>query len=222
VSQRIELANGGYVIFGDGLNDITVVSTILDPVNVKFAAPADGGVVGMGAVSWGILRPDGQVEQKVLFQGKVDERTRFTPDLKERGGEFTIHVHDGQKHYVNGEIRDDASMRLVLMARHDIVWVNQLVTSAEYPGGLPGWNGPVPASTGPYSPPPVPAPVPPSPTGPSPVPPSNSYHGFAYGDTTALAKAYPIDLVDDVNDWRNGKWGTNWPAFVDYVERRAK
>jgi hypothetical protein len=55
---------------------------------------------------------------------------------------------------------------------------------------------------------PVPFPVP----APSPV---------ATQDVDALVSKYPgMDIADDVADWNNGKWGTNWAAFVAYLDTR--
>lgn len=198
--ERINLPNG--YIETSGLNDIKIISTIGDPVNVKFAAPEG---VALGAVSWGILRSDGNIEEKVLFQGKVDERTRFLSDLKERAGEFTIHCHDGIKHYVNGEIRDDSSMVLVLMARHDMVWVNQLVTKENYPDGLPGWSGPIP-----NVPPPIV--VPPPPTS------DESYKGHKKGDFVALATSFGFES-EDQNNYNQGKM--TWPQVVEEMIKRT-
>jgi hypothetical protein len=71
------------------------------------------------------------------------------------------------------------------------------------------------------TPEPVPAPAPaPSPT---PTPTAPGYHGLAYGDTQALQARYPsIDMAEDVADWKNGKWGNDWPGFVINQERRAQ
>jgi hypothetical protein len=140
MSQRFDM-NGGYVVIGSGINDILVYATTGDPINIKVGTPEG---ISLGAVCWGRIRADGGFEQKVLFQGKIAENTRYKSDVKEQGGEFTVHCHDGIKHYRNGELRDDDSMKLAFMARHDIVWVPRLVTEAEMPGGLPGWDGPIP------------------------------------------------------------------------------
>lgn len=187
-----------------GLNDIKIVSTTGDPVNAIFAAPEG---IALGAVSWGILRPDGNIEQKVLFQGKVNERTRFKPDIKEKGGEFTIHCHDGIKHYDNnGDLRDDVSMKLVLVARHDVVWVPDLVTAADYPDGLPGWSGPIPSNPNPL---PIPSPLPLSSV--------DTYKGFKNGDFTSLEGFFGFPSEDKEN-YESGKM--TWIQVVDGMFRR--
>jgi hypothetical protein len=135
---RLEM-QGGYLLIGSGLNDITIVATTGDSVNIKIGTPEG---VSLGAVSFGRVRPDGGFEQKVLFQGKLAENTRFQQDIKAQGGEFTIHCHDGQKHYVDGELRDDLSMKVCFVGRYDIVWVPRLVTAEEMPNGLPGSEKP--------------------------------------------------------------------------------
>lgn len=189
-----------------GLNDLLVISTTGDPVNVKFAAPEG---ISLGALTWGILRPDGNIEAKVLFQGKVNETQRFNPDIKERGGEFTIHCHDGQKHYVNGEVRDDASMKLALMARHDVVWVNRLVTGIEFQNGLPGWQGPLPSNPNPSVPPPPPI---------IPLPSENYYRGFKEGDFPKLETYFGYSSDDRENYLQNKM---TWLQVVDEMFRRS-
>lgn len=201
--ERIQMPFG--YIETSGLNDVTIISTTGDPVNVKFAAPEG---ISLGAITWGILRPDGNIESKVLFQGKVNETQRFNPDIKERGGEFTIHCHDGQKHYVNGEIRDDASMKLVLMARHDMVWVNNIVTKMNYPDGLPGWQGPLPSNPAPSVPP-----VPPT----LPLPKENYYRGFKEGDFPKLETYFGYSSDDRENYLQNKM---TWIQVVDEMFRR--
>lgn len=204
MSERIMMPFGYIEV--SGLNDLKIVSTTGDPVNAKFAAPEG---VALGAVTWGILRSDGDIESKVLFQGKVDERTRFLPDIKERAGEFTIHCHDGQKHYRNGEIRDDDSMKLVLMARHDMVWINSLVTKEDYPDGLPGWSGPIPTNPNPIVPP-----VPPIILLPS----DNTYKGFKEGDFPYLNGYFGFESEDRENFLANKM---TWIQVVDEMFRRA-
>jgi hypothetical protein len=40
-------------------------------------------------------------------------------------------------------------------------------------------------------------------------------------DVDALVAKYPgMDIAADVFDWKNGKWGTNWAAFVAYLDKR--
>lgn len=213
--MRIEMP-GGY-IETSGINDIRIIATDPnhpDPCNVVFAS---AGGVSLGAVSWGILRADGGVEQKVLFQGKVNEQHRFRTDVKEIGGEFSIHVHDGIKHFVNGEIRDDASMVPVLIARFDKVWIRELVTAAEYPDGLPGWQG-VPPS----NPNPIPVPNPPHtenhPNGPHDVRNvvTNEWLNF---DT--LAEQYDIgeDRYEDEEIFKSGRVNAAW--ITEQFRRRG-
>lgn len=177
----------GYVLVGSGLNDIKIVSLLGDPVNVEIGA-TEG--LSLGAVSWGRVRPDGGIEQKVLFQGKISENTRFNPDVKDQGGEFSLHIHDGQRH-----ARDDDSMRPVVIARSDMVWVKRLVTAAEMPDGLPGW-----VADGR----PGPVPVPPPSVSVVDYPPGTEH--ITYGDFAALSKFYgDIDLADEESDYRAGK-----------------
>lgn len=198
MSQTIEMRDNdgtlrGYVVIGSGLNDIKIVSLLGDPVNVAIGA-TEG--LSLGAVSWGRVRPDGGMEQKVLFQGKISENTRFNPDVKDQGGEFSLHIHDGQRH-----ARDDDSMKPVVIARSDIVWIKRFVTAAEMPDGLPGWM-----ADGRPSPNPVPS-VPPPPA-PPPVsveyPPGTEH--IPAGDFAALSAFYGnIDLADEESDYRAGK-----------------
>lgn len=187
----------GYVIIGSGLNDIKIVSLLGDPVNVEIGT-TEG--LSLGAVSWGRVRADGQIEQKVLFQGKISENTRFNPDVKDQGGEFSLHIHDGQRH-----ARDDDSMRPVVIARSDMVWIKRLVTAAEMPDGLPGWvaNTPPPGPAPAPAPAPVPVPVQPPAPGID-YPPGTQ--AIAVGDFAALSKFYGnIDLADEESDYRAGK-----------------
>lgn len=182
----------GYVVIGSGLNDIKIVSLLGDPVNVAIGA-TEG--ISLGAVSWGRVRPDGGMEQKVLFQGKIAENTRFNHDVKDQGGEFSLHIHDGQRH-----ARDDDSMKPVVIARSDMVWIKRLVTAAEMPDGLPGWvaNGPPPVPL------PEPTPAPPPPPSNVEYPPGTKQ--IAVGDFVSLSRFYgDIDLADEESDYRAGK-----------------
>lgn len=95
----------GYVEYRS--NEIYIVSTISDPPKVRQAS-IEG--ISLGAMSWGRLRPDGEIDEMVLIQGKQDERTRQDPNS--RAGEFTIHVNDGQG--TNGD-----GMVPVVEGRHD-------------------------------------------------------------------------------------------------------
>lgn len=193
MNQTIEMRSEdgtlrGYMIIGSGLNDIKIVSLLGDPVNIEIGT-TEG--LSLGAVSWGRVRPDGGIEQKVLFQGKISENTRFNSDVKDQGGEFSLHIHDGQRH-----VRDDDSMRPVVIARSDMVWVKRLVTAAEMPDGLPGWvaNGQPPVEPPTFPPPPPKVDYPPG-----------TEH-ITYGDFAALSKFYgDIDLADEESDYRAGK-----------------
>lgn len=95
----------GYIEFGN--NEISVVSVVGDPPKIRQAAALG---ISLGAMSWGRLRSDGQIEEMVLVQGKQDERTRDNP--LDYSGEFTIHIRDGS-------IEGDAAMIPVVEARHD-------------------------------------------------------------------------------------------------------
>lgn len=198
MGERINMPFGYIEV--SGLNDLKIISTTGDPVNAKFASPEG---VALGAMSWGILRDDGDIETKVLFQGKVDETTRFNSNIKERGGEFTIHIHDGKIHYdVHESKRDDASFQLVLMARHNVVWVRDLVTAADYPNGLPGWTGPLPST------PQVPK---------APPTTEDRYKGFLAGDFASLEAYCGFESEDRLN-YINKKM--TWTQVVDAMLKR--
>jgi len=212
--QRIDM-DGGYVLIGSGINDVLVVSTGSDPVNLKFASLSG---ISLGAMSWGRLREDGNIEMKVLFQGKIAENTRLNPNIKDQGGEFTIHCHDGIQHFDSqGNPNDDMSMRLSLMARHDVVWVPRLVTAADMPGGLPGWSGPVPPA------PPPPLPPAPPPTG-FEYPPGTAL--IVVGDFAGLEAHYGFPC-EERDDYANGKIPWVGPKAAGHfsilwdMERRA-
>lgn len=104
MSQRFDMP-WGYVELTN--NEVYIVSTIGDPPKVRQASPEG---ISLGAMSWGRLRPDGQIDEMVLVQGKQDERYRADP--ANRAAEMTIHLNDGKG---NG----DASMIAVAEIRHD-------------------------------------------------------------------------------------------------------
>lgn len=95
-------------------NEVSILSTVEDPPAVRLAALSGG---SLGKWSFNRLRPDGQQEELVLLQGKVDERT---PDTL--SGELTLHIRADDP-----TLSDDAQMRHVVTFRHDQILINPRV-----------------------------------------------------------------------------------------------
>lgn len=103
---------GGEVRF-EGLNEMSIVSTVEDPPKLRQAAPWPS--LGLGCISFNRLGSDGKrQEEMILIQGKQDERYRGDKD--NFTGEITIHIR-------NGRVEDaDKAMIHVATLRHDGCW----------------------------------------------------------------------------------------------------
>lgn len=116
--ERLDLPFGYIEPFGD--NEITLASTIPDPPKIRLVADRSGGHVGMGGISFCMLRADGVQEEVVLFQGKIDERERHTGNM---AGEITLHL-------AKPGADNDAKWVRVFEMRHDGIRIDVPIITA--------------------------------------------------------------------------------------------
>lgn len=108
---RIHMA-WGYVDIGP-TNEVHIVSTVEDPPKVRLAAAAGR---SLGAISFNRLRADGQQEEVVLLQGKIDERWPVDSLVGELRLDLRRPARPGES--------DDAQMVPIVLCRHDgVTWL---------------------------------------------------------------------------------------------------
>lgn len=182
---------GGEVRF-EGLNEVSIVSTVEDPPKLRQAAPWPS--LGLGCLTGNRLRPDGGQEEMVLIQFKQGERTRS--DRNNLSGEITIHIR-------NGAVEDaDKGMVLVAVLRHDGCWFLN-----------PSFSAPPDGGGGAPPPPPDPSPEPPPPD-------YVALHGEYVKSEYEKAFGRQPDLDELYSDSENvHKYGEGW--LVDSLWRRG-